>query len=67
MTQEKVDLGGFLFYDRKLSGNQTQSCASCHKQSLAFTDLTKGVGSTGEVHPRNAQGIINVAYNVHQT
>ncbi len=33
MTQEKVDLGRFLFYDRKLSGNQTQSCASCHKQS----------------------------------
>ncbi|AAS69695.1 di-heme enzyme [Leptospira interrogans] len=68
MTQEKVDLGRFLFYDRKLSGNQTQSCASCHKQSLAFTDgLTKGIGSTGEVHPRNAQGIINVAYNVRQT
>ncbi|MCH1913615.1 di-heme enzyme [Leptospira noguchii] len=68
MTQEKVDLGRFLFYDRKLSGNQTQSCASCHKQSFAFTDgLIKGVGSTGEVHPRNAQGIINVAYNVRQT
>ncbi|EMY76680.1 di-heme enzyme, MXAN_0977 family [Leptospira weilii serovar Ranarum str. ICFT] len=68
MTREKVDLGRFLFYDKKLSGNQTQSCASCHKQSLAFTDgLTTGIGSTGNVHPRNAQGIINVAYNVRQT
>ncbi|TGL68625.1 MbnH family di-heme enzyme [Leptospira kmetyi] len=68
MTQEKVDLGRFLFYDKKLSGNQTQSCGSCHKQANAFTDtLTTSVGSTGDIHPRNAQGIINVAYNVRQT
>lgn len=68
MTQEKVDLGRFLFFDKKLSGNQTQSCGSCHKQAKAFTDgLTTGIGSTGDVHPRNSQGIINVAYNVRQT
>ncbi|MBE8365124.1 MbnH family di-heme enzyme [Leptospira borgpetersenii] len=68
MTQEKVDLGRFLFYDKRLSGNQTQSCASCHNQSIAFTDgLTTAVGSTGDVHPRNTQGIINVAYNARQT
>ncbi|TGN01873.1 MbnH family di-heme enzyme [Leptospira yasudae] len=68
MTQEKVDLGRFLFFDKKLSGNQTQSCGSCHRQAKAFTDgLTTGIGSTGDVHPRNSQGIINVAYNVRQT
>ncbi|TGL78895.1 MbnH family di-heme enzyme [Leptospira yasudae] len=68
MTQEKVDLGRFLFFDKKLSGNQTQSCGSCHQQAKAFTDgLTTGIGSTGDLHPRNSQGIINVAYNVRQT
>ena len=64
MTQAKVDLGRFLFYDRRLSGNGTQSCSSCHVQSLAFTDgRARSVGSTGEVHPRSAQSLANVAYN----
>ncbi|XDD49115.1 MbnH family di-heme enzyme [Leptospira sp. WS92.C1] len=68
MTQEKVDLGRFLFYDKRLSGNQTQSCGTCHQQTKAFTDgLITAIGSTGEIHPRNSQGIINVAYNLRQT
>lgn len=63
MTQEKVDLGRHLFYDTRLSGNQTQSCATCHKQELAFTDgLARAVGSTGEVHPRGSMSLTNVAY-----
>src|SRR5256885_13151932 len=33
MTAEKAELGRFLFYDRRLSGNGTQACASCHIQS----------------------------------
>ena len=68
MSQAKVDLGRRLFYDTRLSLNETQSCASCHLQSLAFTDgLKTGVGSTGMVHPRNSQGLVNVAYNTRQT
>ncbi len=63
MTMEKVALGRHLFYDRGLSGNGTQSCASCHRQSLAFTDgRTLAVGSTGEVHPRNSMSLANIAY-----
>jgi cytochrome c peroxidase len=63
MSEEKVALGRFLFYDTRLSGNQTQSCASCHRQERAFTDgRVKGVGSTGEVHPRNSMSLTNVAY-----
>jgi len=38
MTAAKVELGRFLFYDKRLSENQTQSCATCHQQRLAFTD-----------------------------
>jgi cytochrome c peroxidase len=63
MSVEKVELGRFLFYEKKLSANETQSCGSCHLQSLAFTDgKPVGIGSTGEAHPRNAQGLGNVAY-----
>jgi len=68
MTTEKVELGRYLFYDRRLSGNGTQACASCHLQSKAFTDgLPTAIGSTGESHPRNAQGLANVAYNATLT
>ena len=64
MSADKVDLGRFLFYDRRLSGNGTQSCGSCHLQSRAFTDgRATAVGSTGQAHPRNAQPLANVAYS----
>jgi len=63
MSVEKVELGRLLFYDVRLSGNLMQSCASCHQQELGFTDgLERSVGSTGEVHPRNAMSLTNVAY-----
>jgi cytochrome c peroxidase len=38
MTVEGVKLGRFLFYEERLSGNNTQSCASCHAQAFAFSD-----------------------------
>lgn len=61
----KAELGRRLFYDKRLSLNQTQSCSSCHLQALSFSDgLTKSVGSTGQQHPRNAPSLVNVAYNV---
>lgn len=64
MTNEKVELGRYLFYDSRLSGNGTQSCSSCHLQALAFSDGKRlSVGSTGEVHPRNSLSLTNVAYN----
>lgn len=63
MSPAKVELGRFLFYDTKLSGNQTQSCGSCHQQDLAFTDgLARAQGSTGELHPRSSMSIANVGY-----
>jgi cytochrome c peroxidase len=64
LTEAKVDLGRFLFYDPQLSGNGTFSCASCHQQALAFTDgLARAVGSTGGSHPRSSMSLANVAYN----
>lgn len=63
MSAAKVELGRWLFYDKRLSGNETMSCASCHIQSLAFTDgVAQSVGSTGEIHPRSSMSLVNVAY-----
>jgi cytochrome c peroxidase len=64
MSDAKVELGRFLFYDKKLSQNQTQSCSSCHIQALAFSDgKGRGEGSTGDIHPRSPQQLSNVAYH----
>jgi cytochrome c peroxidase len=68
MSAAKVELGRHLFYDRRLSGNRTQACASCHRQEHAFTDgLPQAVGSTGEKHRRSAMSLANVAYAVTLT
>ena len=64
MSASKVELGRHLFYDPRLSGNGTFSCASCHEQRLAFTDgRARAVGATGEMHPRGSMGLANVAYS----
>jgi len=64
MSKAKVENGRRLFYDVRLSGNQTQSCASCHQQDKAFTDgKAQAIGSTGQVHPRGALSLVNVAYD----
>lgn len=63
ITQPRVALGRHLFYDTRLSGNETQSCSSCHLQNLAFTDgLARAVGSTGELHFRSSMSLTNVGY-----
>ena len=63
-TAAKVELGRYLFYDKRMSVNGKSSCATCHKQELAFTDgLPRAVGATGEKHPRGAMSLVNVAYN----
>ncbi len=68
MSAEKVELGRHLFYDPRLSGNQTQSCGSCHRQDLSFTDaLPVSVGSTGESTPRGSMSLLNVAYHPRLT
>jgi cytochrome c peroxidase len=68
MSVSKVTLGRYLFYDRRLSGNGKQSCASCHQQDKAFTDgAAQSVGSTGQRHPRGSMSLVNVGYAVTLT
>jgi len=68
MTTAKVELGRYLFYDARMSVNGEASCATCHKQELAFTDgRAVGVGATGELHSRSAMSLVNVAYRAALT
>jgi cytochrome c peroxidase len=68
MSAEKVTLGRHLFYDLRMSGNQKQACASCHIQSLAFSDQhTVGSGSTNELHPRSPQQLDSPGYHLRLT
>ena len=64
MSAAKAELGRYLFYDKRLSGNGKQACASCHHQDKAFTDgLAVAVGSTGELHPRSSQHLANSVFH----
>ena len=68
MTAAKVELGRYLFYDTRMSVNGKASCATCHKQELAFTDgRAVGLGATGESHSRSAMSLVNVAYSAALT
>lgn len=63
MSAAKVELGRRLFYDPRLSANETQSCASCHEQARGFTDgRAVPIGSTGQEGVRSAPGLANVGY-----
>lgn len=68
MSEAKVELGRRLFYDKRMSANGTMACATCHEQALGFSDgLALPEGSTGQILPRNAMGLANIAYLVTYT
>ena len=63
-TIEGVALGKALFSDRRLSEDNTQSCASCHDSTRAFADTGKpfSTGIQGIQGRRNAQPLFNLAW-----
>ena len=62
-TAAKVELGRYLFYERRMSANGKESCGTCHRQELAFTDgRARAEGTTGQLHPRSSMSLVNVAY-----
>ena len=61
MTEEGIDLGRHLFYDKILSADNTQSCASCHSPVGAFTDnLAVSVGIDGIAGVRSSMSLVNI-------
>ena len=63
LTDEAVELGRRLFYDVRLSGNNEVSCATCHRQQLAFTDGKQtAVGVSGEALAFNSMSLANLMW-----
>ena len=64
LTPEKIGLGRRLFFDRRLSPNNTISCAMCHIPAQGFTvnETRLAVGMHGKTGKRNAPTLYNVAY-----
>lgn len=63
MTAAKVELGRHLFYDKRLSADESMSCATCHRQEKAFTDgKSRSKGIDGTLGGRSAMSLANVGY-----
>lgn len=61
---ELASIGHYLFFDTRLSYNQTKSCGSCHDPNFAFTDgYRKSITASGDIVRRNAPTLINVSKN----
>lgn len=54
-------MGHLLFFDTRLSANNTKSCASCHNPEMAFTDgYRSSITSLGDPVLRNAPSLLNI-------
>lgn len=63
MSAAKIELGRLLFFDPRLSGNASTSCASCHLPALGWGEKSAlSRGYPGTVHWRNAQTLWNAAH-----
>ena len=62
-TPEKIELGKLLFFDTRIGGDASVSCADCHapKQGWGFADPISR-GYPGVIHWRNSQTVVNAAY-----
>jgi cytochrome c peroxidase len=62
-TPEKIALGKQLFFDPRLSGANSKSCASCHLPEKAFTDgLPRAKGASGKDLSRNTLTLLNAGF-----
>ena len=60
LTQDKVDLGRLLFFDNRLSADDSVACATCHSPEKAFADnIRVSTGINGRRGTRNAPTLIN--------
>ena len=65
LNSAEIDLGRLLFFDRRLSVNETLSCAMCHIPEQGFTqnELSTPVGHLGKGVRRNVPSLYNVAFS----
>lgn len=61
--QAMAELGEMLFFDTRLSGDASTSCASCHDPDAGWGDASDlARGYPGTMHWRNSQTLVNAAY-----
>jgi cytochrome c peroxidase len=67
ISAEKVKLGQVLYFDKRLSKNNTISCNSCHNLATSGVDNEPtSTGDTGEKGGRNSPTVLNAALHVSQ-
>ena len=67
LTREGVKLGRMLFYEKMLSRDNSQACASCHIQQFAFTDTaTLSVGVRKLKGKRQAMPVFNMPWHANE-
>ncbi len=63
LTVEGIELGRRLFHDPRLSINNSQSCASCHDRTAAFSDVRRvSLGAEGQPGRRQSMPLFNLAW-----
>jgi cytochrome c peroxidase len=66
-SAEKAELGKLLYFDKRLSADNTISCATCHSPTHAYTDgAPVSTGIRGQKGGRSAPTVINRAYSLAQ-
>ena len=64
MSKDKVELGKWLYYEKRLSGDGSRSCYSCHVKEKGLTDgLPKAVGAYEAKLPRSSPTLWNIGYH----
>ena len=68
-TPERIALGKALYFDKRLSKNDTQSCASCHRLedgAAGVDNLPTSPGAEGQIGTRNSPTVINAGWQKSQ-
>lgn len=62
-TPEKIELGRMLYFDPRLSGDSSKSCATCHTPQTGWTNRSQlSDGYPGTKHWRSVPTVMNAAY-----
>ncbi len=63
LTDERVELGNFLFFEPRISSSGIISCATCHNPALGWADrIPRSVGHEGQVGERNTPTVLNSGF-----
>ena len=66
-SPDKVELGRLLYFDKRLSADNSVACATCHVPEKGFTDGAPfSTGIRGQRGGRRAPTVINRAYSLAQ-